>query len=337
MEINEERRATMIPMPIGIVAIPIAVAALLAFAPVAAAADAFPSRPLRAIVAQSPGGSNDFVARLMAAKLSERLGEQVVVINRAGGNGVIGYESGARATPDGYTLVLASSSYATLAATQKTPYDPIKAFAPLAKLGTAPFLLIVHASVPAKSVKELIALAKQKPGQLIMASGEVASAPHLGTVLFLKLAGIDMRVVPFKGGGPALIDILGGHSHAAFNNIVQAMPHVKAGKLRALGTGGAKRSVVLPDVPSVAEAGELPGFENVIWWVFLTTAGTPAPIVNKLASELRAILSLDDVKTWFVNAGGEVDYLGPAELGRFMQKEVAKFKQIAKEANFTRE
>ena len=135
----------------------------------------------------------------------------------------------------------------------------------------------------------------------------------------------------------SLIDILGGHSHAAFINIVQAMPHVKSGKLRALGTGAAKRSVVLPDVPTVGEAGALPGFENAIWWSFLTTAGTPAPIVNKLASELRAILSLDDVKTWFVNAGGEVDYLGPAELGRFIQKEIAKFKQIAKEANVKQE
>jgi len=327
----------MIPMPGGIVAIPIAVAALLVFAPVAAAADAFPSRPMRAIVAQSPGGSNDFVARLMAAKLSERLGQQVVVVNQAGGNGVIGYESGARATPDGHTLVLASSSYATLAATRETPYDPIKAFAPLVKLGTAPFLLVVHASVPAKSVKEFIALAKQKPGQLIMASGEVASSPHLGTLLFVKLTGIDLRIVPFKGGGPALIDILGGHSQAAFINVVQAMPHVKSGKLRALGTGGAKRSVTLPDVPAVAEAGALPGFENAIWWSFLTTAGTPATIVNKLAGELQAILSLDDVKTWFVNAGGEVDYLGPAELGRFIQKEIAKFKQIAKEANVKQE
>jgi tripartite-type tricarboxylate transporter receptor subunit TctC len=324
-------------MPSGIVAIPIAVAALLALPPVAAAADAFPRRPMRAIVAQSPGGSNDFVARLMAAKLSERLGQQVVVVNQAGGGGVIGYESGARATPDGHTLVLASSSYATLAATRETPYHPIKAFAPLAKLGTAPFLLVVHAGVPAKSVKELIALVKQKPGQLIMASGEVASAPHLGTLLFVKLTGIDLRIVPFKGGGPALIDILGGHSQAAFINVVQAMPHVKSGKLRALGTGGAKRSVTLPDVPTVAEAGALPGFENAIWWSFLTTAGTPAPIVNKLASELQAILSLDDVKTWFVNAGGEVDYLGPAELSRFILKEIAKFKQIAKEANVKQE
>jgi tripartite-type tricarboxylate transporter receptor subunit TctC len=289
-------------------------------------------RPLRAIVAVSPGGSNDLVTRLIATKLSERMGQQVVVINRAGGGGVIGYEWAARSTPDGYTLVLASASYATLAATRKTPYDPIKSFAPIAKLGTGPFLLIVNSSVPAKSVRELIALAKQQPGQLIMGSGEVASAPHLGTLLFLRLTGIDMRVVPFKGGGPALIDILGGNSAASFSNIIQAMPHIKSGRLRALGTGGAKRSLLMPDVPTVAEAADLPGFENANWWSFLAPAGTPAAIVNRLAHEIRLILEQDDVKKWFLNAGGDAHYLGPAELGPFVKEEIAKFKRIATEA-----
>jgi tripartite-type tricarboxylate transporter receptor subunit TctC len=269
---------------------------------------------------------------LIATKLSERMGQQVVVINRAGGGGVIGYEWAARSTPDGYTLVLASASYATLAATRKTPYDPIKSFAPIAKLGTGPFLLIVNSSVPAKSVRELIALAKQQPGQLIMGSGEVASAPHLGTLLFLRLTGIDMRVVPFKGGGPALIDILGGNSAASFSNIIQAMPHIKSGRLRALGTGGAKRSLLMPDVPTVAEAADLPGFENANWWSFLAPAGTPAAIVNRLAHEIRLILEQDDVKKWFLNAGGDAHYLGPAELGPFVKEEIAKFKRIATEA-----
>jgi tripartite-type tricarboxylate transporter receptor subunit TctC len=299
------------------------------------AAEAYPSRPLRAIVAVSPGGSNDFVMRLVAAKLSDRIGQQVVVINRAGGGGVIGYESAARSTPDGYTMVLASASYATAAATRKTPYDPVKSFAPIAKLGTGPFLLIVNSNLSANTVKELIALAKQKPGKLIMASGEVASAPHLGTLLLLKQTGMDMKVVPFKGGGPALIDILGGHSDASFSNIVQAMPHIKSGKLRALGTGGSKRSVLLPDVPTVAEAADLPGFENANWWSLLAPAGTPAPIVGRLTNEVKAVLALDEAKKWFVNAGGDVDYLGPAELGRFMSNEIARFKRIAKEANVT--
>lgn len=322
-------------MPISILEILIAASTLLVFPSVVSAAEAYPTRPLRAIVAVSPGGSNDIVMRLIAAKLAERIREQIVVINRAGGGGVIGYESAARSTPDGYTMVLASASYATLAATRKTPYDPIKSFAPIAKLGTGPFMLIVNSSVPANSVKELVSLAKQTPGKMIMGSGEVASAPHLGTLLFLRLTGTDFRVVPFKGGGPALIDILGGHSHASFSNIVQAMPHIKSGKLRALGSGGLKRSVLLPDIPTVAEAAGLPGFENANWWSLLAPAGTPAPIVDRLTNEIKAVLALGEVRKWFLSAGGEADYLGPADLGRFMKEEINKFKRIAKEANVT--
>ena len=310
-----------------------ALAALLTASFAFAATDAFPTRPMRVIVAVSPGGSNDVVARLIAGKLTDRFGEQMVVVNRAGAGGLIGYEAGARATPDGYTLVLASTAYATVAATRDTPYDPIKDCAPIAKLGTAPFLLVSNASVPATTVKDLIALAKQKPGQLIMASGEVGSGPHLGSLLFLKLTKTDFRVVPFKGGGPALIDLLGGHSHAGFNNIVQAMPHIASGKLRALANGGAKRSAVLPDVPTVAEAADLPGYENANWWSILAPTGTPAVIVNKLTNEIRTILSQEDVKKWFVNAGGEADYLGPADMRRFLQQEIEKYRQIAKETN----
>lgn len=320
-------------MRIGSLGILIAVSTLLTLPSVVSAADVYPRKPMRVIVATSPGGSNDFVARMMAAKLSERFGQHVVVFNRPGGGGVIGYELGAQANPDGYTLVLASASYAALPATHKMPYDPIKAFVPIAKLGTGPFLLIVNSKVSARSAKELIALAKQKPGELIMASGNIGTAPHLGTELFLRLTGIDMKVVPFKGGGPALINILGGHSDVSFSNIIQAMPHIKSGRLRALGTGGSKRSAVLPDVPTVAEAADLPGYENANWWSFLAPVGTPAPIVDKLANEVKAILALDDVKKWFVNAGGDVDYLRRTEFGRFMEKEIAKFKRIAKGAN----
>lgn len=319
-------------MPIRILGILAAIPTLL-FPPVALAADVFPTKPLRIIVATSPGGSNDFVARMVGAKLSGRLGQHVVVFNRPGGGGVIGYELGANANPDGYTLVLASASFAALPATHKLPYDPIKSFVPIAKLGTGPFLLIVNSKVAARSVKELIALAKKKPGELIMASGNIGTAPHLGTELFLRLTGVDMRVVPFKGGGPALINILGGHSDASFSNIIQAMPHIKTGRLRALGTGGSKRSAVLPDVPTVAEAAGLPGFENANWWSFLVPAGTPARVVNKLADEVRVILALEDVKKWFVNAGGDVDYSRGTAFGRFMQKEIGKFKGIAKDAH----
>ena len=288
---------------------------------------------MRLIVATSPGGSNDFVARMIAARLSERFGENVVVINRPGGGGVIGYGMGVNSEPDGYTLILASGAYAAVPVTHKMPYDPIKSIAPIAKLGTGPFLLVVNSSVPANSVKELIALAKQRPGKLNFASGEIGTGPHLGTVFFVTLTGIDVKVIPFKGGGPALINILGGHSDALFVNIIQALPQIKSGRLKPLGTGGLKRSVMLPDVPTVAEAAGLPGYENANWWSFLAPAGTPAPIVNRLANELKAILALDQVRKWFVNAGGDVDYLGPTELGRFVEEEIAKFKRIGKQAN----
>lgn len=320
-------------MPNRILGILIAVSTLLTLPCVVSAADVYPRKPLRIIVATSPGGSNDFVARMIATKFSDRLGEHVVVFNRPGGGGSIGYELGAMANPDGYTLVLASASYAALPATRRLPYDPIKAFVPIAKLGTGPFLLIANSNVPVRSVGELVTLAKQKPNELIMASGNIGTAPHLGTELFLRLTGIDMKVVPFKGGGPALINILGGHSHASFSNIIQAKPHIESGRLRALGTGGSKRSVVLPDVPTVAEAANLPGYENANWWSFLVPAGTPAPIVDKLANEVKAVLALEDVKRWFLNAGGDVDYLRQAEFGRFLAKEIAKFKRIAKDAN----
>ena len=306
---------------------------VLAIPAVASAAGAFPTRPLRVIVATSPGGSNDFVARLIGAKLTDRFGEQVVVVNKPGGGGIIGYDLGAQATPDGYTLILASASFAALPATKKTPYDSVKSFVPIAKVGTGPFLLVVNSSVAARSVKELIAVAKRKPGALIMGSGNVGTAPHLGTMLFLKLTGIDARVVPFKGGGPALISILGNETQATFSNIIQAMPHIKSGRLRPLGTGGSKRSAVLADVPTVAEAANLPGFENANWWSFIAPAGTPQAIVKKLNGELTVILALDDVKKWFLNAGGDVDYMGPSAFGPFLQREIDKFKGIARDAN----
>jgi tripartite-type tricarboxylate transporter receptor subunit TctC len=310
-----------------------AVSILLTLPSALLAADAYPNKPIRIIVATSPGGSNDFVARMIATKLSERFGEQVVVFNRPGGGGVIGYEMGANAAPDGYTLILASASYAALPATHKMPYDPIKAFTPIAKLGTGPFLLIAHSSVAAKSVKELIALAKQKPGEMIFGSGNVGTGPHLGTELFLEMTGIKVKLVHFKGGGPALISILGGHVEALFSNIIQSMPHIKSGKLRPLGTGGAKRSAILPDVPTVAEAADLPGYENANWWSFLAPAGTPASIVEKVGNEVKEVLVMEDVRKWFLNAGGDVDYMGPAEFGPFLEKEIAKFKRIAKAAN----
>ena len=271
----------------------LAISLLLAVfaASVFAAADAYPSKPVRLIIPFAPGGSNDIVGRLIAAKLTESLGKQVVVENRGGAGGVLGAEIASKADPDGYTLLIISASYAFNPALDKSPFDPAKAFAPITKLGSGPISLVVHPSVPANSVKELIALAKKEPGKLILSCSGAGSAQHLAAELFKIKAGIDFKIVQFKGGGPAMIDLLGGHSQFQLGSLIQTLPHIKSGKFRILGTGGVKRFVITPDVPTIAEAG-VPGYEATNWWGILAPAGTPAPIVDRLNKELKAILAL---------------------------------------------
>jgi len=296
-----------------------------------AAAQTYPVKPLRLIIPFPPGGSNDIVGRLIATKLTERLGKQVVADNRGGAGGVIGTEVAAKSEPDGHTLLIISSAYAINPSLYKLPYDPTKAFTPVAKLGTGPNVLTVHPSVPVKSVKELIALAKEKPGKLNFAAAGVGSFQHLGTELFRMLAGIDVAIVQFKGGGPAMIDVIGGHTDAALGSLIQFMPHIKSGKLKALGTGGAKRSVVLPDVPTIAEAG-VSGYAANNWWGILAPAGTPPSIVNRLHKELLVILSSAETQKRFLDQGAEVDEMGPAEFGPFIAAETAKWARVVKEA-----
>ncbi len=296
------------------------------------AADVYPSKPVRLVIPFPPGGSNDIVGRLIAAKLTDRLGKQVVVDNRGGAGGVLGSEIAAKSDPDGYTLLIVSAAYGFNPALYKLPFDPLKAFTPIAKLGSGPNSLTVHPSVPAKTVKELIALAKQKPGQLINSCAGVGSFQHMGTELFKMMAGIDFKIVQFKGGGPAMIDQLGGHSHFSLGSLIQTLPHIQSGKFRILGTGGSKRSAILPDVPTIAEAG-VPGYDVTNWWGILAPAGTPVPIVEKLNKEINAVLTSDEVKKLFLKEGAEVDYLGPAEFGPFIAREITKWGKVVKEAN----
>ena len=296
------------------------------------AADAYPSKPVRLVIPFPPGGSNDIVGRLIAAKLTERLGKQVVVDNRGGAGGVLGSEIAAKSDPDGYTLLIASAAYGFNPALYKLPFDPVKSFTAIAKLGSGPNSLTVHPSVPAKTVKEFIALAKQKPGQLINSCAGVGSFQHMGTELFKMMAGIDFKIVQFKGGGPAMIDQLGGHSHFSLGSLIQTIPHVQSGRFRILGTGGLKRSAILPDVPTIAEAG-VPGYDVTNWWGIVAPSGTPAPIVEKLNKEIKALLASDEVKKLFLNEGAEVDYLGPAEFGPFIAREITKWGKVVKEAN----
>jgi tripartite-type tricarboxylate transporter receptor subunit TctC len=301
-----------------------------------AAAQSYPTKPIRLIIPFPPGGSNDIVGRFIATKLTERLGKQVVADNRGGAGGVIGTEAAAKSDPDGHTLLVISSAYAINTSLYKLPYDPVKAFTPIAKLGTGPNVFAVHPSVPASSVKEFIALAKEKPGQLNFAAAGVGSFQHLGSELFKSMTGVDVGIVQFKGGGPAMIDVIGGHTHAALGSLIQFMPHIKSGKVKALGTGGAKRSAALPDVPTIAEAG-VAGYEANNWWGILAPAGTARPIIDRLYKEISAILSSAETQKVFGDQGAEVDKLGPAEFGPYIVAETAKWGKVIKEANIKAE
>ena len=301
-----------------------------------AAGQTYPSKAVRLIIPFPPGGSNDIVGRFIATKLTERLGKQVVADNRGGAGGVIGTEAAAKSDPDGHTLLVISSAYAINTSLYKLPYDPVKAFSPVAKVGTGPNVFAVHPGVPVNSVKEFIALAKEKPGQLNFAAAGVGSFQHLGSELFKSLTGVDVGIIQFKGGGPAMIDVIGGHTHAALGSLIQFMPHIKSGKVKALGTGGAKRSVSLPDVPAIAEAG-VPGYEANNWWGILAPAGTPRPIIDRLYKEISIILNSAETQKVFGDQGAEVDKLGPAEFGPYIAAETAKWGKVIKEANIKAE
>src|ERR1700692_4070668 len=248
------------------------IAALLLALTTAAAAQDYPSKPVRLIIPFPPGGSNDVVGRMIALQLSERLGKQVVVDNRGGAGGIIGTEAAAKSAPDGYTLLIISIAHAVSPWLYKLQYDPIKFFVPVSILASGPNVLVVNPSLPVHSVPELIALAKQKPGELNYASAGIGSFQHLGGELFKLTAGVNIVHVPYKGGGPAMTDVVGGHTKIMFSSLVQTTPFVRSGQLRALGTGGSHRSSVLPDVPTIAEAG-LPRYEAHNWWGGLAAAG----------------------------------------------------------------
>ena len=310
----------------------LALAIVLPLSAAVAAADSYPSKPVRLIVPYAPGGGGDFAARTIASKLSEPLGQQVVVENRGGAAGIIGMEMVAKSAPDGYTLLLHSGALVTNPLFFKVPYDPEKSFTPITLVNSGPVMLVVNPSVPANSVKELIALAKKQPGKLVCVAGGSGTTQHLGSELFKMMAGIDFKIVQFKGAGPAMIDVLGGHSQIMFSTLAVSLSQIKSGKLKVLGFGASVRSVIMPDVPTISEAG-LPGYDAAIWWGISAPAGTPKAIVDRLHKELAVILKSEDVKKKFESQGVEAQLMSPAEYGKFMEAETAKWAKVIKEAN----
>jgi tripartite-type tricarboxylate transporter receptor subunit TctC len=294
-------------------------------------ADAYPTKPIRLIVPFPPGGSNDIIGRYLANHLSERFGKQVVIDNRGGAGGLIGTETAANAVADGHTLLMISVAYTMNAAIYKLPYDSAKSFARVAQLGTGPAVLAMYPGLPVNSVKEFIALAKAKPNTLVYATAGIGSFQHFASELFRTSAGLSMVHVPYKGGGPAMIDTIAGQAHISIGSLIQFLPHFRSGKLKALGTGGAKRTSVLPDVPAIAE--DLPGYEANNWWGILAPAATSPAIVKKLNSEINRVMQLPETQKRFAAEGADPVSGTPEDFSRLITVEMVKWAKVAKTAN----
>ncbi len=302
------------------------------FAAGAALAQAYPSKPLRMVVPFPPGGSADILGRSVGQKLGERLGQPVVIDNRPGAGASIGAKAVAEAPADGYTLLLGTvSSHAMSPATNAVGYDPVKDFTPIAEIASIPFVVLVHPGVPVKSIAELVALAKSKPGQVTYASAGSGTSNHLAGELLGMAAGIKMLHVPYKGSAPALNDLLGGQVNAMFDLQLTAMPQIKSGKVRALAMTGAKRSALLPELPTVREAG-VPGYEVTAWFGFFGPAGVPKPIVDRLNAELNAIMKLPDIRAKFAELGVETESGSAEEFAGFVRGEAGKWAAVIKAA-----
>jgi len=313
----------------------IVIAALLA-APLLlagpAGAQSFPSRPIRVIVPQSAGASTDFIARVVGPRMSDALGQSIVVDNRPGAGSLNGTDMVAKAAPDGYTLLVVAASFSINPALHtKLPFDPIRDFAPIARLAAFPHVLVVHPSVQAKSVQELIALAKSKPGQLNYGSSGVATSTHLAAELFRYMTGVEWVHVPYKGGAPGMVALLGGQVQLYFATISTALPQIRAGKLRALGVTTTRRSASAPEFPTIAEAG-LPGYEHASWVGMLAPAKTPSPVIARLSDEAVRVVQMQEVKTTLLREGLEPVGDKPGEFAAIIKSEIAKWTKVVKVA-----
>ena len=294
-----------------------------------AVAQSYPAKPIRIIVGYPAGGPTDMIARTVAQKLSPALGQQVIVDNRPGASGMIGAELAVKAPPDGYTLLTVPITYAvTPSVFPKMPYDAEKDLAPVALVAAAPFILVVHPTLPVKTVKDLIALAKSRPGQINYASASAGGMPHLAGELFNIMAGVKLTHIPYKGAAPATIDLLAGQVSLMFNNMLSAMPHVKSGKLRAVAVTSAKRSSAVPELPTVAET--IPGFEASGWYGAFAPAATPREIIAKLNGEINRLMRQPDVAQRFAGDGVEAVTMTPAEFGTYLHSEIVKWGKVVK-------
>lgn len=297
-------------------------------AAVSAQSQQYPSRAIRFVVPFAPGGANDVVGRIIAQKLSDALGQPVVVDNRGGAGGTIGADIVAKAPPDGHTLLIASVGMAVnVALYPRLPYDTLRDFAPVSLMGEQANVVVVNPSLPAKTIVELLALARAKPGQISYGSGGVGSTSHLVTVLFLMAAKADMLHVPYKGLGPALIDVIGGQLQLAVSNVSTALPHVNAGRLRALAVTAKKRVQLLPDIPTVGEAG-IPGAESTGWYGLLVTAGTPQAVIGTLNKEVTRIMNSAAIKEQFAGLGIEPGHSSPDAFAKLLRAEIEKWGRV---------
>ena len=319
--------------------VPIAVAGLAMFAaaiaPHAGAAEqTYPVRPIRLIVPQAPGGSNDILARYFGAKLAERVGHQVVVDNRPGAEGMIGTDMVAKSNPDGYTMLMTSTAFTMNPAVVKMPYDPIKDFDWATMLGSGPVLVTVGASLPAKTLQELVTLAKSKPNYITMASA--GGFMHFVSAMFKSHAGFDGVIALYKGGAPALIDVVSGQAHVAIATIPTGGAFVRSGKIRALAIAADKRSAAFPDVPTTAEAG-MPGYQASIWWAWGLRAGTPQPVLERLNAEIVAIQKLPETQKRLALDGAEIAMRTPAEMRAFIPQDIARWTKVANDAGMKKQ
>jgi len=308
-------------------------ALLLAACAAGAQAQAYPSKPIRFVVPYPPGGSNDVLTRITAQAMAPGLGQQIVIDNRGGAGGMIGADHVAKSAPDGYTIVNVQASFtANAALRQKMAYDPMGDFAYIGMMARGPLLAVVHPSLPVKNIRELIALAKAKPGQINYGSTGTGGHNHMATELFKRMANINIVHVPYKGVAPALTDLMGGHTQLVMTSLPSAMTSVQAGRLKALAVGSEKRSGFMPELPTIAESG-VPGYMAEFWWGLAAPAKTPNDIINRLATELTKALQSPDLKQKFAGEGSEPSVMSREQFTKFVNNEIVRWRKVAQDAN----